>query len=538
MITERPANGNFAAMAERHAAERPDKLALVVPKAWDATGITEADRLTFAQVWQRVQQFMAGLEANDIGPGDRVLLAFPLCADLYCLALALFARGATAILVDASMGRKKVKRAVASANVKAVVSVNALLKYRWMIGAIRRIPLKFSLDKAGWGVRAIDQLAIAEPDPSLSPITRSTDDEALITYTSGSTGDPKGADRNHGLLIEQVMTFPQLVELDEDYIAFPAFPVVALAGVSLGVTTILPPMNFAAPGEVDPAPVVSEMLKWELANVTGPPSYMRRLCEYIIANEIYVGPRQLGAGGAPVQRDLCRLMAKAFPDTECFVIYGSTEAEPMAHIQVDELLTKQERAYPAGHVAPVATVALVDLTDVDADLTESGIEPHRVAAGEIGEVVVSGSHVNKRYVDNEAATRENKLFEVDGTVWHRTGDLAYQDGDGLLWLVGRRNYMVDTGDQVVHPFVVEVALDMLPELRRAALVANKVYPQGIIAVQPMDPAADRDELVTKVLLVVGELGLGKVPIQVIDDMPVDNRHNSKVDRVSLRRLLK
>lgn len=535
MSTQRPQSGNFAAMVERHAIERPDHLALVMPRAWDATGITEADRFTFAELWQRVRALMAGLEANGIGPGDRVLLAFPLCADVYALTLALLGRGATAILVDASMGKKKVKRAVAAARCKAVVSVDALLKYRWLIGPLRRIPIKFSMDRARGRVRSADQLA---GDPSVAPpvCAREPDDEALITYTSGSTGAPKGADRSHGLLIEQVMTIPAMYTLDPDHVNFPAFPVAALAGLCCGVTTVLPPMSFARPDAVDPAAVIAEMCKWDVHNLSGPPIYMQRLAEHVIANQLDFAPRQLGVGGAPVSQRLCQLLERAFPRTACIIVYGSTEAEPMANITAAEVLAASERAYPAGRPAPVANLAVVELPDACHLLDERGVEPYRVARGAIGEVIVSGAHVNKRYVDNDAATRETKLRALDHTIWHRTGDLAYEDAEGRLWLVGRKNYAIERDGAAVHPFPIEIALDALSLVQRAALVATRKAPRGLVAIQPAngaDPAAVqaqvREELAAQ--------GLADVPVRVVDTIPVDGRHNSKIDRVSLRKQL-
>jgi len=532
MIT-RPANGNFTAMVERNACECPDKLALVMPSAWDETGTTEAVQLTYAQLWRRVRQFMAGLQANGIGEGDRVLLAIPLSADVYALTLALLASGAAGILVDASMGRKKVKQAVAASRAKAVVSVNALLKYRWFVGAIRRIPLKFSADKAGWGVRSIDQLTL-DPDGAGATIPRDTQDAALITFTSGSTGQPKGADRTHGLLIEQVMTLPVMYTVEEDHVNFPAFPVASLAGLCLGVTIVLPPMSFARPDAVNPAAVVNEMRKWDVHNLSGPPSYIQRLAQYVIDHEVDFVPRQLAVGGAPVSRELCSLLVKAFPNTECIIVYGSTEAEPMGRIDVREVLSRDEQAYPAGRPAVVATIALAALPELAPPLDDAGIEPFRVSAGDIGEVIVSGDHVNRRYVDNDDATRRAKLFEVDGTVWHRTGDLAYEDDEGLMWLVGRHSYAIERDDGLVHPFPIEIALNALPQVERSALVATRRHPRGIVAILATSRQADTLEAKRSAREVLASFGLDDLEVRFVDAMPVDGRHNSKVDRVSMR----
>ena len=90
---------------------------------------------------------------------------------------------------------------------------------------------------------------------------------------------------------------------------------------------------------------------------------------------------------------------------------------------------------------------------------KDGLAPYRVQHGEIGEICVSGPHVNPGYIDNPAANRETKIFEPDGRIWHRTGDLGYFDDDQRLWLVGRVKDRIQYGDRMMDPFPVEVNLE-------------------------------------------------------------------------------
>ena len=102
------------------------------------------------------------------------------------------------------MGSRRISSALRTASPKAIVSVEALLKFRWLMPALWRISKKFSLDSQGWGIIPFDAL-IGLEEPNTKPILRKNGDQALITFTSGTTGAPKGAqkDRNCKPLGEQ-----------------------------------------------------------------------------------------------------------------------------------------------------------------------------------------------------------------------------------------------------------------------------------------------------------------------------------------------
>ncbi|MEE2960667.1 MAG: AMP-binding protein [Myxococcota bacterium] len=533
-----PQTGNIASILQHFAEQAPEHRAIVFPKAWAQKEVSEEESISYGELWKMVQSFRGGLKAQGFEIGDRVLLLRPLSADFYAFVMALMASGLTAVFVDAGMGTKRIKHAIQLSKPKAIVTVKALLRFRFVVPTLWKIPVKFSMDSQGCGVRRFDSL-LGDASKAGEVLPRAAEDECLITFTSGSTGRPKGADRNHGHLFQQYKAIVETYPIEGDHLKLvdmPGFPVAALVGLCRGVTTVLPPIDFAKPAEADAKVVVAYMRKWGVTNISGAPAYMEKVAKYVLdKSECVESLESLAVGGAPVSRDVCKILCEAYPGINGLVLYGSTEAEPMAHVHVSEVLDAQGDGYLCGHECGVAKLELVNLPEANPVLDENGIGKYRVAKGQIGEVLVAGDHVNQGYVDDEEATRENKLKDHDGKVWHRTGDLGYWDEEDRIWLVGRLKDIVPYGNKTHHPYPVEVALEAQTWVRRAAFIRSEMFPEGIVVIEPNPEAAgDVFEQAQKVLSLSS---FDDVPVKTIQMMPVDGRHNSKIDRTSLRALL-
>ena len=134
----------------RHAVHKPDDLALVVPTLSPDGAQYDEATLTFGALGQRVSEAMAGLADQGFERGDRVILMAPLSTDLYALLLGLLGSGLSAVFIDTGMGKDKILEAIDDARAQAIVSVRALLKYRWLVGPLRRLR-HYSADSSGWG---------------------------------------------------------------------------------------------------------------------------------------------------------------------------------------------------------------------------------------------------------------------------------------------------------------------------------------------------------------------------------------------------
>jgi len=191
------------------------------------------------------------------------------------------------------------------------------------------------------------------------------------------------------------------------------------------------------------------------------------------------------------------------PGTSIVSVYGSTEAEPIAHMRAQDISAEQWQAMCAGGglIAgrPIPRVRLRILDD---------------------EIVVAGDHVNKSYLDGRGDD-ENKL-KIDGDIWHRTGDAGRLDADGFLWLRGRRS--AKAGD--LYPFEAEVAARTWPGVEQAALVPDTDPP--VIAIAGREPERGGWQARAS--------ALGALTVLKVGAIPLDRRHRSKVDYGRLRAL--
>jgi acyl-CoA synthetase (AMP-forming)/AMP-acid ligase II len=530
-------NPNVAARLAERAARHPERAAIV-----EGTG-RRRRAATFGAMAARVAALAAGLEARGIGPGDPVLLFVPMSIDLYVVLLAVLARGATAVFVDAWAGRARVDAAVRAARPKAFVGTPKAHLLRLVSPAVRRIPLHLV---AGRGWLSVDRHAVRGAAPAA--VLVAPDDPALVTFTTGSTGAPKAAARSHAFLWAQHRALAAHLGLRDADVDMPTLPIFVLNNLALGVTTVLPDVDPRAPADVDPAAVVRQMEAEGVTTTSGSPAFYARLAAWARATGRRIPVRALFTGGAPVLPPLARLLAET-TEGEAHVVYGSTEAEPIAGIAAREMVAASaEAASGAEGVCVGEPVRGIDLRlvrphDGPIELGPGGWEGWDVAEGETGEVVVAGDHVLRGYLDDPAAERAAKVRD-GGRVWHRTGDAAWRDAEGRLWLMGRVSARVRRGGRTWWPGAAEVRALTLPGVAHAAYVGVASPGDGgegevrAVLCLEMSPDASAEERAS----VAGRVpaALGPFPVDdviVLERIPRDPRHASKSDLEALRRLI-
>ena len=240
-------------------------------------------------------------------------------------------------------------------------------------------------------------------------------------------------------------------------------------------------------------------------------------------------------GGAPVFPGLLRKTKQYCPQAKVTAVYGSTEAEPMAEISLSEISEEDFLGMEQGKGLltgrPVASISVRVIREnwgaPIPSLDAAAFDRLRVADGEPGEIVVSGGHVLSGYLDGVGDT-ETK-FEVDGARWHRTGDLGYLEAAGRLWLLGRCSGKIHDERGTLYPFAVECAAMQTAAVRRAALAA--VDGRRVLAIEG-DKSLSPDSI--KSALSWAHLD----QVVFLDRVPVDKRHNAKVDYVELGRKLR
>ncbi|MFN0098015.1 MAG: AMP-binding protein [Gemmatimonadaceae bacterium] len=524
-------DANIAARLIARAALHPDRTAIIEHRGGRAT------RVSFARLAERVATVGASLRAYGVERGDRVLILVPMSAELYAVLLGVLHAGATAVFVDAWADRKRLDAAVGAAAPKAFVGTWKAQLLRIVSPALRGVPRHFV---AGAG-------ALRSASPG-APARSAPDDPALITFTTGSTGAPKAAVRTHAFLWAQHEALAAHLKLRDDDIDMPTLPIFVLNNLALGVPSVIPDFDPRRPAEIDPARVWAQMVSERVSTTSGSPAFYERLVGYAERQGMQIPVRALFTGGAPVLPPLARRLSERVAG-EAHVVYGSTEAEPISGIEMRALLeasdSRADSSVPAvtidrsgicvGHPVPQVDVRIIRVSDGVIDLPPSGVRALELPRGETGEIVVSGAHVLRGYLNDPAAERAAKLREGD-RVWHRTGDGGRIDVEGRLWLMGRVRERVRREDTVWWGLPAETRALAHTSVRHAAYLGDGEpgHQRAVLVVESeraLDPSF-RAELVALVAPhPVDEL-------RAVPAIPRDPRHASKTDTEALRALLR
>lgn len=476
----------------------------------------------------------AMLQADGIRAGDPVLIFQPMSAELYIALTALFQLGAVAMFLDPSAGRGHMEACCHLMPPKALIALDKAHLLRLTTAALRRIPLKYSI---GWPVPGAFRWKRRLKFHSRHEVeTVSSDTPALITFTSGSTGKPKAAVRTHGFLLAQHEVLARSIDLAPGEVDLATLPIFTLANLASGVTSVIPDADLRRPGFIRPEPVLKQIREHAVTRCAASPAFFEQLLK--ADDGSLRSLNKFFTGGAPVFPRLLDALQKASPRAKVEAVYGSTEAEPISHLSAAEC-NKADRDHMrggkgllAGHPVPEIQVRIIaarwgtPIPALTAESFQAVVQPPEQA----GEIVVSGRHVLPGYLHGQGD--EETKFRVEGQVWHRTGDAGWMDASGRLWLLGRCVARIKDSHGTVWPFAVECAAMEDQGVRRAALIA---YEGRRILFLEAFPSTPTGSLVANVRQRLAWAKLDEV--RVADRLPVDARHNAKIDYPALRRML-
>jgi len=499
------------------------------------------EAISFGDLWERVDRVSVGLREYGLRPGARAICMIPMSIDLYVCLLGLLKMGAVAVFVDPWIGPRQIASFCAHASPAAYIGVPKSHLVRYLDARLRRIPLTITTGGRLFGLLgrvSLPQIENHRGDGMLH-LSRESD-SALVTFTSGSSGTPKGANRTHGFLAAQHEALSTEFAYDGDDVDMPMFPVFALNNLANGITSVVPDMDFRAVVEVDAATVVAQMRRHGVTTCTASPPFFDRVAEFLFrSGDGRPALRRILTGGAPVTDVQLRRWQAALPDTQIVVVYGSTEAEPVAHIEAAERFAvhaaagADRRGFCVGRPADRVACKVIRIEQGAVDVSPVGWEGCEVASGEIGELVVTGDHVCKDYYNNPEAVRQNKIVDGD-EVWHRMGDTGFFDADGRFWIAGRTHSTIRRAGEYVHPQLVErvAAEGTCWQVAAVGCEDEKLGQRVVLVVFPRGSTVDRTDLevrLTQAGIEVDEIVVVKRP------PPVDPRHNAKIDYGALRR---
>ena len=521
---------NITRILIEQAMQRPEAPAIV-----EAAGGGK-HTISFAQLVERSARAAALLGASGLRAGDRILVFQPMSIELYVALLAIFRLGLVATVLDPSAGRRHIEQCCGIARPRAFIGPARAHLLRLLCRGLRRIEHHFVTAGRAPGATRWSTLDRLEPLNPITPCNASHD--ALLTFTSGSTGVPKAAVRTHGFLLAQHAALARSIELEPGEVDLPTLPIFVLANLASGVTSVIPQGDLRRPGFIEPGPVLEQIERHRVTRTVGSPALYARLLRGARTAETGLGTlTKLYTGGAPVFPPLLQELQSVLPRGRVIVVYGSTEAEPISHVDWNEVEPADLDAMFGGKGLlvgrPVRQIELRILPNRWGEplqpLTAAGFAGLALPPERRGEIVVSGPHVLAGYLSG-IGDDETK-FRVDGAVWHRTGDAGYLDHEGRLWLLGRAGAVIRDERGTIHPFAAECAASRLPWVERSALASRGG--KRLLAVQ-LGPEAPADAA----RRVQGTLSWAQLDsIVQLPRIPVDRRHNAKVDYPQLEKEL-
>ena len=486
----------------RHAFTIPDSVALRF----------EGESITWAHLHGRVQRLAAGFAGRGVSRGDRVAILMTNRPEFLETTLAANAVGAIAVPVNFRLAPAEAAYVLQDSGAALIVTEALVAPLAAAAAATLPQPprvIAAGLDPGTPAAPAASaesyQAVLAGAAPPEVEIGER--DVALIMYTSGTTGRPKGAMLTHLNLLMQSITMIRTARLHGDgHVSLLNVPMFHIAGIGgmppsllLGATTvIMPTAPFDAEATLD---VIESEGVTSLFLV---PAQWQMLCAHPDATRRTRSLRTISWGAAPATVTLLETMAKTFPAAEIISVFGQTEMSP-----VTTSLPAADAIRKIGSVGkPIPTIAA---RIVDERMND-------VAPGEVGEIVYRGPSLMAGYWNNPAATEE----AFDGG-WFHSGDLVRADDEGFLYVVDRKKDMIISGGENIYCAEVENVLSAHPGVADIAVIGARHERWGetpVAIIVPADPAAPPtlDDLTSWAL---GKLASYKKPtgIVILDQLP-------------------
>ena len=427
---------NLSSVLERAAASQPDRPALRMDELV----------LTYRQLHDAAARVTALLSSAGVEPGDRVGLMLP---NVPAFPIAFYgALGAGAIVVPMNPLLKS--REVAY----YLGDSGARLLFAWH--AMAGEAAKGAADAGAQMVAVDDPVlagALADVTPSAEWADAAADDDAVILYTSGTTGTPKGAQLTHGGLGRNArLTAETLLHNTPQDVMMGCLPLFHVFGLTCGLNaTVAAAGTLTLLPRFDAAKALEIIRRDSVTIFEGVPTMYAALLHHPEADPAQTATlRVCVSGGASLPVEILRGFEEKFG---CVILegYGLSETSPVASFNHPDKVRK-----PGSIGTPIEGV---EMRLIDNDW-------HTVPDGEIGEIAIRGHNVMKGYWNKPEATAES--ISPDG--WFRTGDMARVDSDGYYFIVDRKKDLIIRGGYNVYPREIEEVLHEHPAVAEVAVI--------------------------------------------------------------------
>jgi long-chain acyl-CoA synthetase len=409
---------------------------------WERTAILAGDRvMSYAELDDASARVASYLASRDFGPGDRAGLMLPNVPEFCVLYYGVLRAGGVVVPMNPLLKSREVEYYLGDSGASLLFSVPG--------------PGQPAEGAAAAGVPFVDISTVdvtalpLDYPPAAGVADRADDDTAVILYTSGTTGRPKGAELTHAnLRTNATVTETTLFSLTPDDVVMGCLPLFHCFGQTCGLNAAIDSgAALVLLARFDAAAALAAIERHRVTVFEGVPTMYTAMLH--CADRFDTSSLRLCvSGGAPLPVELLRGFEAKF-GAEILEGYGLSETSPVASFN------HQGRRKPGSIGTPVAGVRLRLVAADGSDVPD----------GEVGEIAISGPNVMKGYWHREEATKE---AIPDG--WLRTGDLAQRDADGFYFIVDRKKDLILRGGLNVYPREIEEVLYEHPSVAEAAVI--------------------------------------------------------------------
>lgn len=438
---------NWVNQLERHAMMQPDAPALRFV----------GNTMTWADLRRRVAALAGALSGRGVGFGDRVMILMLNRTEFVESVLAANMIGAIAVPLNFRLTPTEIAVLVEDGVAHVMLTEAALAPVA--IGVRNIQPLLSVIVVAGGSsqdsVFGYEDL-LNEAGDVHEPVDIPNDSPALIMYTSGTTGRPKGAVLTHANLTGQAMTALYTsganINSDVGFVGVPLFHIAGignmLTGLLLGLPTVIYPL-----GAFDPGQLLDVLEAEKVTGIFLVPAQWQAVCTEQQARPRDLRLRVLSWGAAPAPDALLRQMSATFPETQILAAFGQTEMSPVTCMLLGEDAIAKRGS--VGRVIPTVAARVVDQNMND------------VPVGEVGEIVYRAPTLMSCYWNNPEATAE-----AFAGGWFHSGDLVRMDSDGYVWVVDRKKDMIISGGENIYCAELENVLASHPDIAEVAVIGR------------------------------------------------------------------
>ncbi|WP_063043899.1 acyl-CoA synthetase [Nocardia pseudovaccinii] len=525
MTSPHPANSgaavdiNPATAIHAHAGQRPTDVVI-----YYAGG-----DLTYAQLNERAARLAAVLGDHGVREGDRVAYLGLNSPAFLITMLAAFRLGAIFVPINFRLAGPELRAVLHNSGARTIVcepghsqSVDTVrdgtaLRHLLLVDDDPQTPVT-SPSTDGWKPWS-PLLTTAAPTADLVP--RHFDDPAILMFTSGTTGLPKGVILTHGNIWWNGVNVDSRLDTRRNDTTLAVAPLFHIGGLNaLALRTIVRGGTIIVRRGFEPAEFLQDLTEYHVNSFFAVPAMLAALARVPdLFGADLSALRSIVVAGAPVPPSLIEQYATHGITLQ--QAWGLTETAPFAtHLPAEHTLTKLGSA---GIPMPYTEIRIVEPG------TNTPVDP-----GVPGEIVVRGPNVTPGYWNNPDATAA--AFDANG--WFHSGDIGYLDTDGYLFIVDRLKDMIISGGENVYPAEVERALADLPGLIDIAVVggADDEWGETVIAVAAFADG-DQPTLDEVRTYAASKLARYKLPrrLQVVEAVP--RNASGKLDKLAIRRML-